>query len=221
MDPNEDRELIARARHDPQLFGEIYEKYYSQIFSYALKRTGDVTVAEDITSETFFRALKKLGQFKGQNTSFSAWLYRIANNEINQYFRRGKSKPGSLDLLMSAGFDMPAPDDLVAEIEELESQLQRHKEFLAILQELKKLPTKYQEVITLRYFENKKLSEIGEILGKKEGTVKSLLSRGLDLLREKCCQSHRENETQPFCQLSILSYEGQENKCNPAKESDL
>jgi len=69
---------------------------------------------------------------------------------------------------------------------EIEDELQRHTQFLTILRELKKLPVKYQEVISLRYFEEKDNKEIVEILNINEGTLKSLLSRGLEKLRQKC-----------------------------------
>ena len=70
--------------------------------------------------------------------------------------------------------------------EELEIELQKHSEFLAVLTALKTLPEKYQGVISLRYFEGKTNAEIAEILGLKAGTLKSLLSRGLEILRKKC-----------------------------------
>ena len=71
---------------------------------------------------------------------------------------------------------------------ELEIEFQKHEQFLVVLKALKTLPIKYQEVISLRYFEGKDNKEIVEILNIKEGTLKSLLSRGLEKLREKCNQ---------------------------------
>jgi len=67
---------------------------------------------------------------------------------------------------------------------EAEAELKRHEEFLTLHQSISKLSVKYQEVITLRFFEDKQVKQIGEILGKREGTVKSLLHRGLEKLRE-------------------------------------
>ena len=167
MDLKEEKELVTKARHNPRFFGQIYAEYYPKIFRYALKRIGDVRVAEDITSETFFKAINNLNKFKWINVSFSAWIYKIATNEINYYFRRGKYKHYSLELLTESGFEPAAQTDLETEIENLEAQLQSHKDFLFIQGELKKLPVKYQDVIALRYFENKKVNEIAEILGKK------------------------------------------------------
>jgi RNA polymerase sigma-70 factor (ECF subfamily) len=70
----------------------------------------------------------------------------------------------------------------------MEAELSRHQQFADILTQLKDLPVKYQEVISLRYFEGKDNKEICEILDRNEGTIKSLLSRGLEKLRKKCNQ---------------------------------
>jgi RNA polymerase sigma-70 factor (ECF subfamily) len=167
MDLKEEQELISRARQDPQIFVKIYEEYLPKILRYSVRRVGNVRIAEDITSETFFKALKNLGKFKWHNVSFSAWIYRIATSEINCYLRKGKYKHYSLENMMEGGFEPPAQDDLETEIDSPEDKIEQHKEFLAIHRELKELPVKYQEVIALRFFENKKISEIAVILGKK------------------------------------------------------
>jgi RNA polymerase sigma-70 factor, ECF subfamily len=220
MDLKEEQELIAAARRNPQIFGKLYEEYYPGIFRYSLRRIADARIAEDITSETFFKALKNLWKFKWQNVPFSAWIYRIATNEINYYFRKGKYKPCSLESMMETGFDPPGQSDLETEIEEIDAQIKRHKDFLVIQQELKKLPVKYQEVIALRFFEDKKINEIAAILGKKEGTIKSLLSRGLDLLKEKWADAQSNSGMQPFSDLIIIQCKGQENNTSP-KELNL
>ena len=180
MEPSEEKELIKEAKKNPEVFGKLYERHYSKIFGYILKRTADLEIAQDITSETFFKALKKLWQFRWKNISFSAWLYRIANNEIADCFRKNKYKPISLEKI-------PEPIAITnpsAEILEAEHQLKKHQDFLMLQEKIAKLPIKYQEVITLRFFEKKKIKEISEILGKKEGTIKSLLHRGLEKLKK-------------------------------------
>ena len=179
MDLNEEKELIKQAQKDPEVFAKLYDEYYPKIFGYTLKRVANFEIAQDITSETFFKALKKLWQFRWRNISFSAWLYRIANNEIANYFRRNKYKPVSLD-------KVPKPiavHNPETEILEAEQELKKYQDFLKIQEKILKLPIKYQEVIALRFFEKKKIKEICEILGKKEGAVKSLLHRGLEKLK--------------------------------------
>ncbi len=179
MNLKEDKELIKEAKRNPEVFGELYDKYYSRIFSYTLKRTANLEIAQDITSETFFKALKKLWQFRWRNIPFSSWLYRIASNEIANYFRKNKYKPISLEKI-------PEPitvSNPSIEILEAEQELKKHQDFLMLRKEISKLPIKYQEVITLRFFEKKQIKEIAEILGKRGGTIKSLLSRGLEKLK--------------------------------------
>jgi len=178
MNLKEEKELVKKAQKDSEVFAKLYNEHYSRIFSYALKRTANLEIAQDITSETFFKALKKLWQFRWKNISFSSWLYKIANNEIANYFRKNKYKVSLEKIPEPVAFSNP-----FAEIIKAEQELKKHQDFLLLQEKISKLPIKYQEVIILRFFEKKKIKEVAEILGKKEGTVKSLLSRGLEKLR--------------------------------------
>lgn len=180
MNLEEERKLIQKAKRNPEVFGRLYDQHYPKIFSYVLKRTVNLDIAQDITSETFFKALKKLWQFHWRNIPFSSWLYRIANNEIANYFRKNKHKPVPLETIPEP-FSVLNP---LTEVLEAEEELKRHQDFLTLQKTISKLPTKYQEVITLRFFEKKHIKEIAEILGKGEGTIKSLLHRGLEKLRQ-------------------------------------
>ena len=180
MDLKEEKDLIRKAKKDPAAFGELYDKYYSQIFGYVLKRVANIDIAQDITSETFLKALKNLWQFRWRNVPFSCWLYRIANNETVNYFRRHKGGLVSLEKI-SEPISNSNPQ---VEFLEAEDELKKHQDFLKAQEKISKLPFKYQEVITLRFFEKKQIKEITEILGKKEGTIKSLLHRGLEKLKD-------------------------------------
>ena len=123
-------------------------------------------------------------EFKWRNISISSWLYRIATNEINNYFRRKKYKPDSLNRLID-NYNFNIADDKETEKEKLEKELTAYTEFLKVQKALKEIDVKYQEVISLRFFEKKSIKEISEILDKKEDTIKSLLSRGLEKIRNK------------------------------------
>ena len=189
VDPVDEQDLIQRAKRDPEAFGVLFDMYYDAIFGYVLKRVGNVHIAQDIVSETFFKALDRLWQFRWRGISISSWFYRIASNEINQYFRKNKHNPHSLDtLLEEQGFELPDDVDVLEEILKQEYELLQAKEWQVVRKHMEVLPEKYQEVLALRYFEDKKVSEIAEILGKKEGTVKSLLSRAVSKLQVKCNQ---------------------------------
>ena len=185
MDLSEERELVRQAQKDPNAFAELYDQYYPKIFGYVLRRTANLEAAQDITSETFFKALKKLWQFRWRNVSFSSWLYKIATNEINQYFRKAEyTKSVSLEELQEQGFEIASNHDPESELIDAQEKLKQHQDFLEIQEKIVRLPAKYQEVIALRFFEQKQIKEIAEILGKKEGTIKSLLHRAVEKLRE-------------------------------------
>ncbi len=187
MDKSEEKDLIQRAKRDPEAFGVIFDMYYNPIFAYVLKRVGNIHTSQDIASETFFKALNNLWQFRWRNISISSWLYRIATNEINQHFRKKKYNLHSLDtLLEEQGFEPQDEVDILEEILEQERELTRAKKWQEVRNQIEQLSEKYQEVLALRYFEDKKIVEIAEILGKKEGTIKSLLSRAITKLKEQC-----------------------------------
>lgn len=208
MKLNEEKELIKCAQKDSKVFGEIYDRYYDKIFGYVLRRTADLEVAQDITSETFFKALKNLWQFRWRKISFSSWLYKIATNEINQYFRKGKYKSASLEALQEKGFEPVSLHNPEAEVIEAEEKLKTYQDFLTCQSKISQLDIKYQEVITLRFFEGKQIKEISEILGKSEGTIKSLLHRGLEKLRILMTE---ETKTQPFVKSRIVNSERSSN----------
>ncbi len=183
MDLKAEKELIKKAQKDPEVFAKLYDEYYSKIFGYILKRVANFEIAQDITSETFFKALRNLWQFRWRNIPFSAWLYRVASNEIANYFRKNRYLV-SLEILRDEqGFEPVAIHNPETEFLEAQEKLKQHQDFLMIQEKISKLPIKEQEVITLRFFEKKKIKEISEILGKKQGTIKSLLHRGLEKLK--------------------------------------
>jgi RNA polymerase sigma-70 factor (ECF subfamily) len=185
MDLSEEEELVKRAQKDPDAFAKLYDQYYPRIFGYVLRRSANLEAAQDITSETFLKALGKLWQFQWRNVSFSSWLYKIATNEINQYFRKAEYKKSvSLEELQERGFELLSPHDPENELIEAQEKLKQHQDFLEIQKKITKLPAKYQEVIALRFFEKQQIGKIAEILGKKEGTIKSLLHRAVEKLRE-------------------------------------
>jgi RNA polymerase sigma-70 factor (ECF subfamily) len=185
MEPLTEKKLVEAAKKDPEAFGPLFEEYYPRILKYASFRTGNAEIARDVTSETFFKALKNLWQFRWMGFSFSSWLYRIAGNEINMYFRRSKYEPTSLDAVLekNPSLSPASKHDLEQELLAAQDAIDSNRDYKMIKEELLKLPVIYQEALTLRFFEEMKISEIASALGKKEGTVKSLISRGLAMLK--------------------------------------
>jgi RNA polymerase sigma-70 factor (ECF subfamily) len=212
MELQKEKELVEKAKTDPLAFGELYDLYYPKIFNYSLRRIGEVASAADITSDVFFKVMKNLVKFEWHNIPFSSWIYKIASNEINTHFRKKRSWFLSLETLFEQpGFEIAGEGDLQEDYFQAQKQLERHEDFRQVQQLLKKLPSNYQEVLVLRFFENKKIREISEITGKNENTVKSLLARGLEKLRTQVGQEkggqNRLLETQPFSALGILDGE--------------
>jgi RNA polymerase sigma-70 factor (ECF subfamily) len=180
---NEEK-LLKEIEDDPQKFGEIYESYYTTIFGYIFRRTTDYDAAKDIAAETFLKAYIGIGKFQWRNISVLSWLYKIATNELNKYFNSRTYQPDSLGRIKEE-YRVDITEYSNAETDRilLEEELEKHREFVRINACVKTLGTKYQDVITLRFYEQKSMKEIAAILGKNEGTVKSLLSRGMGKLK--------------------------------------
>lgn len=184
MTAEQEKEFIEQCRASPTAFGQVFDIWYKPVFGYILRRTADYDLSKDIAAETFLKAFLKINSFQWRGISLSAWLYRIATNELNQYYRSSKYKPQSLQQLL----ENPQMEKLLHqqdddEREIMEKEMQGFNDFNLIRTNLLKLDIKYQEVIALRYFEQKTNTEISAILDKNEGTIKSLLSRGLEKLR--------------------------------------
>jgi RNA polymerase sigma-70 factor (ECF subfamily) len=179
MGLEEEQKLIERAKVDPQAFGVMFDLYYPKIAAYVIHRIGDVTAGQDVTSIVFFKAWHGLPKFEWRGLPFSAWLYRIASNEVNTYFRQKKYQPASLDALFEeTGFELPSEQDVASDHLEFEAALTRHQDYVLVQTLLLELPLKYQEVLALRYFEKKAIKDVADITGKNVNTVKSLLARG-------------------------------------------
>lgn len=182
-----EKELLNRINNNPDIFSELFKLYYKPIFGYILRRTGDFEDTADIASETFFKAFKHIKNFSYKGISVKVWLYRIAINELKMHFRHKQKHNSVFERVDFENLNL-ITHLLDEDKKELEMEFQKHDQFLMVLDSLKTLPLRYQEVISLRYFEGKDNKEIVEILNINEGTLKSLLSRGLEKLREKCNQ---------------------------------
>ena len=180
-------ELLKKIKDNPAAFSEVFKLYYKPVFGYILRRTGNFDDTTDIAANTFTKAFTHIKNFSYKGISIKVWLYRIATNEVNQFFRHKQKKSLLFDKVDFENKEL-FRNYLHQDKEEMEAELQKHHQFLTVLKALKTLPNKYQEVIALRYFEGKNNKEIVEILNINEGTLKSLLSRGLQKLREKCNQ---------------------------------
>src|SRR5258708_6240224 len=99
MDQSDEKQLVEKAKCDAQAFGKLFDLYYPKIFGFTLRRIGNVDAAKDITSAVFVKVLHNIRAFRWKS-SFSSWIYRIATNEVNDFFRKKQKSPFSLDTLM-------------------------------------------------------------------------------------------------------------------------
>ena len=165
---DDDRLLIQAAQADPAQFVELYERYVDRVYAFVSRRTHDRAAAEDVTSEVFERALGHLGEFEWRGVPFVAWLFRIASNAIADTWRK------------DAHDSRHAPPDIpdTHELEEIDRRL-------ILFQLVNRLPDLQQQVIRMRFVEEKSIREIAAALGRSEGAVKQLQLRALDNLRKR------------------------------------
>ncbi|MHC4942023.1 MAG: RNA polymerase sigma factor [Planctomycetota bacterium] len=181
MDLSEEKALIAQCRSDPQAFGRIFDTHFDAIFRFALHRVADAALAEDITSQTFYKALQSLWKFRWTGVSISAWLFRIAVNEVNGCLRRRGSRiPADAVRLEECAEDRRYQPDL--ELVAAEEALQQEQDFLKVHDCIAELKPVEQTLIVLRYFENKPFSEIALIMNKREGALRMRNMRALEKL---------------------------------------
>jgi RNA polymerase sigma-70 factor, ECF subfamily len=170
-----DAQLVQRARLDQEAFGQLYERYVRKIYTYIYYRTGYPEESEDLTSKVFQKAHFHLPQYRDQGLPFSSWLYRIAHNMVANWYRdQSRRKLVSLEEAYHYSSE-DAPSHKAEESEE-------RNRLLAIVRGLS--PEK-QQVLILKFSEDYSNAEIGSILGRSEGAIKSLYHRILVALRDE------------------------------------
>lgn len=181
-----ENEIIERSKRDPKAFGELYEKYFDRIFYFAMRQTGEEEAAGDIASQTFLNALNHVDRYRFRGFPFSAWLYKIATNEINKHYRRKKGKKVfSIEEARVRELVEQADSGPEGWDEELVQRLVAY---------LKDLPTDMLQVLELRFFEDKDFREIAFILEMTESGAKMRTYRALDLLRKQFNLKLKYNE---------------------------
>jgi len=173
-----DEETILKmaASGDQDAFGLLYEKYVTRIYNYIYYRTGNNADAEDLTAKVFLRAMRHIRSYRDLGLPFSAWLYRIAHNLVANWHRdNGRKKEIPLDDSLATLPITKHPESEVVQIEEKEK----------LFRIIRKLPAERQQLIILKFVEQLPNSEIGQIMGKSEGAIKSLYHRTLLSLRKE------------------------------------
>jgi len=167
--------LVERAKTDKEAFGQLYEAHVDRIYNYIYYKTGNHADAEDLTARVFVRAWQHIGRFRDQGVPFSAWLYRIAHNLVANWHRdNSRRKMISLDDVSGWDVSQDGPERLTELTDDTE----------AMLAAIRRLPTDRQDLLILKFVEQLSNAEIGAILGRSEGAMKSLYHRTLLALRD-------------------------------------
>jgi RNA polymerase sigma-70 factor (ECF subfamily) len=175
-DISDEKALALAADGDQEAFGALYERYVGRIYNYIYYRTGNQFDAEDLTARVFFRALRHIGNYTDRGLPFSAWLYRIAHNLVANWHRdnsRRKEIPLEEILLVRPNGEHP------------ESALVQNEEIENLMRVIQCLPEERQQLLILKFVEHLSNAEIGQIMGRTEGAVKSLYHRTLLSLRDE------------------------------------
>lgn len=170
-----DSELVELAKANREAFGVLYERYVEKIYKYIYYRTGNHHDAEDLTAGVFFRAMSHIENYTERGVPFQAWLYRIAHNLMANWHRdRGRRKIIPLEDFVNSGLPFDAPDIAMEDKEERES----------LLAAVSRLPEERQQLLMLKFISHLSNTEVGAIMDRTEGAIKSLYHRTLIALRE-------------------------------------
>lgn len=169
----EEEECIDAAKKDPRKFEMLYKKYFEQIFRFVYQRLDDKNTANDITQQTFVNALQNINKYENRGLPFASWLYRIAINELNKWFRAQK-------VTRTINIETAGLENLFEEIEE--QPYQEYNEKLKRI--LTELEPENLMLVEMRFFEKRSFKEIGSILNITENNAKVRLYRLLDRFKK-------------------------------------
>ena len=178
--------LIEQAKQDREAFGRLYELHVDRIYNYVYYRVHNSHDAEDLTARVFFRAIQHIHNYQDQGVPFSAWLYRIARNMLANWYRdNSKRQLISLDSVgQQQAVDSP----------EFATELREDRD--ALLAGILRLPPDRQELLILKYVERMSNAEIGQIMERSEGAIKSLYHRTMLSLRDDLLETARRERVE-------------------------
>ena len=154
-------EQIKKAQKNPDYFAPLYEYYFKPIFLFIYKRTEDNEICGDLTQQVFIKALQHLPKYEYKGVPFSAWLFRIASNEVNLYYRKSKK-------MRVVCIEDSAANKMMEETEEDNFYIQSK----ALGEAVQHLSEAEIYLLELRFFEERSYREVGDILGIEENNAK-------------------------------------------------
>ncbi len=166
------RNLVKKAKggRDPDAFGHIYDEYVDQIFRYIFYKVGNFTESQDLTGQTFLKAFENIDSYEMRDVAFSSWLYRIAHNQVVDYFRR-ESKRDNVPI----DDQPPAPSPRGNPVDDVLADMESERLYKA----MQKLTHNQREVLVLKFIDSLSNGQVAEIMGISVGAVKSTQKRGL------------------------------------------
>ncbi len=167
-------DLVERAQAgEADAFGRLYDQYSDTVYRYIYYRVGGKATAEDLTSETFLRALRRISTFTWQGRDFGAWLVTIARNLVADHFKSSRFRlEVTTGEMLDANEVARSPEDSV--LESLSNA--------ALLQAVRRLNPQQQECVTLRFLQGLSVAETARVMGKNEGAIKTLQYRAVRTL---------------------------------------
>jgi len=182
MDESEPLLVARAAQRDREAFSQLYDLYFDRIYRFVRLKVNDQADAEDVTSKVFLNAWRSIDRFSPKHdTSFVAWLFRLAHNALIDSYRRGYDVV-SLDA--STAFQLSGSSATP------EADLEWRLTIMTLQQALSALTSDQREVVLLRFVGGLSAREVGDIMGKQEGTVRGIQFRALEALRRALGFAH-------------------------------
>jgi len=169
----DEESLVRRAKeHDEAALTQLYEANFAKIYRYVVLKIGDRTEAEDMTQQVFLKAFKSISGYRPKGSPFSSWLFRIAHNQVVDYWRK-KSKQATVPLVETlAGSSDPGAD------------VERKIDIENLVAATKQLTSMQREVISLRFAGGLSVAQVAKLMGKSEGAIKALQHSAVVSLRK-------------------------------------
>jgi len=169
----DEESLVRRAQHrDQEAFAQLYEEHFDKIYRYVTFKIGNETEAEDMTQQVFLNALKSISSFKWKGIPFSAWLFRIAHNQVVDYLKSKKRTAVPLD------------ESLVSNDNNPQLIVEQKLDIEQVLAATKQLTEAQREVISLRFAGELPIAQVAKTMGKSQGAVKALQHSAIVALRK-------------------------------------
>lgn len=165
---------IQAAQANPAMFRPLYDRYFEPIFRFIYRRTADEELAGDLCSQVFLKAMQKIDTYYFRGVPFSSWLFKIAANEVSQYYRQSQKTR----VVSTEETDL---SDMIDTMEEPDNEIYR----LNLIKVLDTLEERDMQLIEMRFFEQRPFKEIADILGMTESNAKVKTYRILERLKNK------------------------------------